>query len=176
MPALLKPLRGGRSIVLDKPIILVGRHPDCDIVLTDSGKLSRKHCCIALVDDRVIVRDLDSMNGVWLNGSRIQDSVEVKSGDTVAIGDVPFQLVRRVGGSDPVVENRRAPSRDDHTAADSELMEPGVRAVLKQPRRVDEAGAGDAVRFGSDFAIPLSSGAESGDEFIPLAERDDSHG
>ncbi len=47
MPAQLMALTEGPSILLDKPILLFGRHPECDIQI-DSRKISRRHCCLAL--------------------------------------------------------------------------------------------------------------------------------
>ncbi|MDA0283264.1 MAG: FHA domain-containing protein, partial [Planctomycetota bacterium] len=94
MPVLLKPLQGGRPIVLDKPILLIGRHPDCDVILKNSAKISRKHCCVALVDNHFVVRDLDSMNGVWVNGERVDHSANLRNGDELMIGDLPFTLTR----------------------------------------------------------------------------------
>src|SRR5436190_357747 len=57
MPAQLVALNDGPSILVDKPILLVGRHPECDIQI-DSRKISRRHCCIAQVHDYLVVRDL----------------------------------------------------------------------------------------------------------------------
>src|SRR5262249_18029231 len=63
MPAQLLALTDGPSIVLDKPILLLGRHGECDVQL-NSRKVSRRHCCIAQVHDYLVVRDLGSTNGV----------------------------------------------------------------------------------------------------------------
>ena len=41
MPAVLVPVEQGKPIVLDKPIVLVGRHADCDFVILHSRKISR---------------------------------------------------------------------------------------------------------------------------------------
>ena len=70
MPAQLVALNDGPSILLDKPILLLGRHPECDIQI-DSRKVSRRHCCIAQVHDYLVVRDLASTNGTWINGRRV---------------------------------------------------------------------------------------------------------
>lgn len=92
MGAVLVPVDKGRPIAVDKAVIFIGRHPDCDIVLTRSRKVSRKHCCIAQVNDRFVIRDLGSMNGVRVNGKRIQTEAPVQVGDEVAIGDVRYIL------------------------------------------------------------------------------------
>ncbi|HEY2148579.1 MAG TPA: FHA domain-containing protein, partial [Pirellulales bacterium] len=62
MAASLVPAEGGSPIVLDKPIMLIGRNQDCDISLQVSSKISRRHCCIVQCGDRYVLRDLGSMN------------------------------------------------------------------------------------------------------------------
>jgi pSer/pThr/pTyr-binding forkhead associated (FHA) protein len=49
MVAVLHPLNDGNQIVLDRAVILVGRSPDCDAVLTGSSKISRMHCALVQV-------------------------------------------------------------------------------------------------------------------------------
>lgn len=92
MTARLVPLsEGSVAIVLDKAITLIGRHPDCDAVLDDNQKISRRHCCIAQVDNRLVLRDLGSMNGVRVNGEQIVE-VDLIEGDEITIGDEEFVL------------------------------------------------------------------------------------
>lgn len=90
MPAYLLPLDQGKKIVLEKAIVFIGRHPECDILLTQSRKISRKHCCIAQVNDAIMIRDLGSMNGVHVNGKRVEREVRLKIDDEVMIGDCRF--------------------------------------------------------------------------------------
>lgn len=92
MPMYLVPVDEGEPILLDKAITFVGRHPDCDLVLTHSRKVSRKHCCIAQINDSYVVRDLGSMNGVRVNDDAVQEEVRVRPGDELWIGDVGFRL------------------------------------------------------------------------------------
>jgi predicted component of type VI protein secretion system len=84
MPAQLLALSEGPSILLDKPILLIGRHPECDLQL-DSRKISRRHCCIAQVSDYLVVRDLGSTNGIRINGVRVLEG-RLRAGDEVTIG------------------------------------------------------------------------------------------
>ena len=90
MPAQLVALTEGPSILLDKPILLLGRHPECDIQI-DSRKVSRRHCCIAQVADFLVVRDLDSTNGIRINGSRVQEG-KLRHGDELTIGNHRYQV------------------------------------------------------------------------------------
>ncbi len=90
MPAQLLALTDGPSILLDKPILLLGRHPECDIQL-NSRKVSRRHCCIAQVRDYLVVRDLGSTNGVRINGDRVLEG-KLKAGDELTIGNFKYQI------------------------------------------------------------------------------------
>ncbi len=90
MPAQLLALTDGPSIVLDKPILLLGRHPECDILI-DSRKISRRHCVIAQVADYLVIRDLESTNGIRINGSRVVEG-KLRPGDEVTIGNHRYQV------------------------------------------------------------------------------------
>jgi predicted component of type VI protein secretion system len=90
MPAQLLALSDGPSIVLDKPILLLGRHGECDVQL-NSRKVSRRHCCIAQVHDYLIVRDLGSTNGVRVNGHRVLEG-KLRAGDELTVGNFRYQV------------------------------------------------------------------------------------
>lgn len=96
MPAHLLSLTDGPSILLDKPILLFGRHQECDVQL-NSKKISRRHCCIAQVGESLVVRDLGSTNGVKINGERVVEGVLVP-GDELIIGNYRYQVCGDVIG------------------------------------------------------------------------------
>jgi len=98
MPAQLVALNEGPNILVDKPILLVGRHPECDIQI-DSRKISRRHCCIAQVNDYLVIRDLDSTNGVRINGVRVVEG-RLHPGDELTIGNHRYQVTWE-GGDQP---------------------------------------------------------------------------
>ncbi len=78
------------AIALYRPVLLIGRHVECDVRL-DSPKVSRRHCCVATAYDRVLIRDLGSRNGVRVNG-RLLDESRLLPGDELAIGPILFRL------------------------------------------------------------------------------------
>ena len=91
MPAFLVPVDAGQCLIpLEKAIVLIGRQADCDVSLTHSRKISRRHCCVAQVNNKFVVRDLGSTNGVFLNGSRIEKECVIQFGDNLVIGDVRY--------------------------------------------------------------------------------------
>jgi len=75
---------------LQRPVVLIGRHPECDVRL-DFSKVSRRHCCIALAYDRIVIRDLGSRNGLRVNGRSV-DEAQLGHGDEVAIGPIIYRL------------------------------------------------------------------------------------
>lgn len=120
MPAQLVALTDGPSILLDKPILLLGRHPECDIQI-DSRKVSRRHCCIAQVQDYLVVRDLGSTNGVRINGVRVVEG-RIKPGDELTIGSHRYQ-VRLEGTNGPAAHDpkRGKPHRKPLPLDDDQL-------------------------------------------------------
>jgi predicted component of type VI protein secretion system len=108
MPAQLVALTDGPSILLDKPILLLGRHAECDIQI-DSRKVSRRHCCIAQVHDYLVVRDLGSTNGVRINGVRVVEG-RIRPGDELTIGSHRYQV--QLDGPNPPVN--QAPEQVKH--------------------------------------------------------------
>jgi pSer/pThr/pTyr-binding forkhead associated (FHA) protein len=89
MPTLIA-VSFGPDIPLDRPSTLIGRHPECDVLL-DSLRVSRRHCIITAECDAVVLRDLGSMNGTWVNGRRVARS-RLRPGDEVSIAHMHYYL------------------------------------------------------------------------------------
>jgi FHA domain/Domain of unknown function (DUF1707) len=68
---------------LDEPYVL-GRHPDCDLVLGDDS-VSRRHASITREGDRWLIVDLGSRNGTHVNGWRVTEA-NVFDGDALVLG------------------------------------------------------------------------------------------
>jgi pSer/pThr/pTyr-binding forkhead associated (FHA) protein len=80
----------GLDILIDKAMILVGRHPMCDIQL-DSMRVSRRHCCITEVSGELVVKDLGSTNGIQINGQRVLAG-RLRPGDELSIAHIRYKL------------------------------------------------------------------------------------
>ncbi|MFB0901841.1 MAG: FHA domain-containing protein, partial [Acidimicrobiales bacterium] len=72
-----------------KRFTTIGRHPDSDIFL-DDVTVSRRHAEVHREGDAVLLNDVGSLNGTYLNRTRI-DSESLRSGDEVQVGK--FKLV-----------------------------------------------------------------------------------
>ena len=66
--------------------VLVGRGVEAELQLIDE-KVSREHCVFEAQGTGVVVRDLGSRNGTWVNGERIQAPRLLAPNDTVGIGE-----------------------------------------------------------------------------------------
>jgi pSer/pThr/pTyr-binding forkhead associated (FHA) protein len=91
---------------LSEGLIVVGRHPNCEISL-DSVRISRMHCCIYVNSGRVYVRDLNSTNGVKINGSRIAEQMEIRDQDAVSFAHVVFKYINEESKAIHDAEKRR---------------------------------------------------------------------
>lgn len=91
------PAWASRVIVLNAPIVRIGRSLDNDIVLHEDP-VSAEHC--RLERDRSSFRliDLGSTNKTWVNGREITDAV-LKNGDEIRVGRTTFVFENAGAGS-----------------------------------------------------------------------------
>jgi hypothetical protein len=84
---------GGRRLIVPPGGGTIGRSRDCDVVLDDSGA-SRRHAEVSPHADGWTLRDLDSTNGVRINGRPVHGSQQLRQGDRVEIGstEIVFEL------------------------------------------------------------------------------------
>jgi pSer/pThr/pTyr-binding forkhead associated (FHA) protein len=75
----------GISVILSDSGIVIGRDPTCDLCLEDTS-VSRRHARVDLESGQWVVTDLQSSNGVKVNGVRV-NTQPLKSGDEITLGD-----------------------------------------------------------------------------------------
>lgn len=76
---------GGNRIELHEGHYVVGRHLECDVVISDTN-VSRKHAEFVCAGRDVIVRDLGSTNGTKVNGVAIKGDQLLQHGDVIGFG------------------------------------------------------------------------------------------
>ena len=132
-------LTEGVNIPLDKPIVLLGRHQECDIQIP-SRKISRRHCCIALIDDHLVVRDLGSTNGIRINGIKVVEG-KLQPDDELTIGNMAYQV--KWGGTSGALpssgKNGNKPAADDESCEEPMPLPDVALAhpALQSPSRRD---------------------------------------
>lgn len=114
-----------RSITLECQVQRIGRGEDCDVVLGDKS-VSKQHAELAFEHGSWLVRDLDSSNGVLVNGEPT-DAVALKTGDQVRLGRLNFEF-SLIGES---VEERESATRIFQPVGSAIERNPGVSAPRK---------------------------------------------
>jgi len=93
----------GETFDLDDGEVTVGRAGDNDIVLPDE-RVSRRHCRMEAAGDSVLIEDLGSSNGTYVNG-RAVERARLFEGDEVRLGGhvLEVHVVSRAAAADDVV-------------------------------------------------------------------------
>lgn len=79
-----------RSVPLESDAVSVGRSPENTIAFPEDGLLSRRHLVFRPTADGWAVYDLDSKNGTYVNGHRIEGERTLRAGDRVSAGGLKF--------------------------------------------------------------------------------------
>jgi pSer/pThr/pTyr-binding forkhead associated (FHA) protein len=103
----------------DKETWLIGADPECDLVI-DEPRVSRRHCLLVRDGEEFQLEDLNSTNGVYVNGQRLNGRCKVSRADQITLGQatpMPWPLLRR----DVTVQAQARPAaplnRDSHEVA-----------------------------------------------------------
>jgi serine/threonine protein kinase len=153
--------------------VLLGRDPACDVRVTDDRRrVSRRHCLVVIRPPRVVVRDLGSRNGTYLNGVLIDGERDLRDGDELWLGGAVVRVVvrpvthngltvlRELGsGAQGVVHLAREP--DGRLVAVKTLTAPDATDLFR--RELDCTAAlrhPNIVRFHRSLAEPLGFVAE----------------
>ena len=119
----LKGLNPGQIFPLDKDVAILGRHPDCDIVL-DAGAVSREHARILHIEGEYYVEDLHSRNGTFLNEQPVVGRQKLSENDQLRICDLVFVFHAGVplDGGAPRPTDWTALMEDDASAGSSSTI------------------------------------------------------
>ena len=80
-----------RDLDMKRDAVVIGRSGDCDFQIP-LAVISRRHCKLSKKGERLIVKDLGSSNGTFLNDKRVLQA-EAKAGDQMKVGPVIFTIV-----------------------------------------------------------------------------------
>lgn len=91
-------------IPINRLPFLIGRKESCNFSIL-SKKISRRHAELLFSGGEILINDLKSTNGTFVNGIRINSSTRLKDGDTIHFADMKFRIVLR-GENEPTVETK----------------------------------------------------------------------
>ncbi len=90
---------------LSAPVTTIGRDATCGVTLTDAS-VSRVHAQITRQPSGYFVTDLQSSNGVTVNGQRLEGPVQVFAGDVIAVGDCLLRFEEANAPTIPALDQR----------------------------------------------------------------------
>jgi len=101
----------GKTYPIEQEELLLGRDLANEIAISDP-EVSRRHARFFMQNENVLVEDLGSTNGTFLNGERISSPQQLRAGDVITLGE-SIVLVFENAGYDPeatVVSSRGEPT------------------------------------------------------------------
>ncbi len=148
--AVLKTVRGwnpGQVIPLARPAVILGRHPDCDIVL-DLGPVSRQHARVLQIGSEYYIEDLHSRNGTFVNDERLEGRRRLVENDQIRICDVVFSFHLETPPADQVGLTEAS---DSLVVVDDAALGRGSTVVSKLEVLTSSTGA--HVRVGAEVKL-----------------------
>lgn len=126
--------QGGEFPLKEEKQIVIGRSSELDMVLVED-MVSRKHAKISVTGDKIMIEDLGSTNGTFVNGEKVKTS-RLKEGDRILIGTSILKLIRGRGST-------------------SELTDAQVRQSLEQVAAVQSSRQTRTAMTGKLDEVPL---------------------
>lgn len=159
--AVLKVIQGscpGQLIELHGERTIMGRHPNCHIVL-DNAAVSRNHAQILENHGSYYLEDLRSRNGTLINGQRIRGRTQLSEGDEFKVCDVLFRFflgAPPIGESSSGIWTTASPLVADSTlrptTTESAPATSTAPRTVQIPQFDDEEGDGSSILSAVDMA------------------------
>lgn len=150
----------GHAYALNPGKTYVGRVPGCDVVLRDKFT-SRKHAELELrPDGRLVMRDLGSRNGTWVNGQRV-DEYSLCDGDRIQFGSKLVYQIRIPPGVAAAHTADAVPGKAGREGRARSASHAGV----PPPLRVN-----NSIRSGEEIGGAEKGAGEPDGEAVPVAE------
>jgi pSer/pThr/pTyr-binding forkhead associated (FHA) protein len=139
MPFQLKIAEGkdaGKEFLFEQDSVLIGRTPECDVVLYDAG-VSRRHCRIFSEGTGYIVEDMGSANGTKVNGAPVKTK-PLTDGDKLTLGPVVFAFAAvEAEAADPGTDAVGLPAVSEEEANSTRIVP--LEQVKKRQKGKGEA-------------------------------------
>lgn len=114
--------KGKRLRLPDRPVV-VGRGDGVDVRIR-SSEISREHCRLTSDGDDLLVEDLGSSNGTFINGRPIQGQSRLTAGDRISFGPVTLRLMG--------IHKKSAPKSKSSDLNDSRMVDTSALAKAKK--------------------------------------------
>jgi len=133
----------GKELPVKGPQFVIGRGEGCHL-RAKSDTISRKHCVVAISEGRVLVKDLGSKNGTFINEEPVEKTTQLKVGDTLRAGALAFEVLidHSIGGEKkPRIKGgvREAAARAAQAAGSPEMVEDDITSWLSEADELERA-------------------------------------
>lgn len=167
--------RDGQEVVVNKPRYLIGRDPRANLQPA-SILVSARHCMLLVSDSSVIVQDLQSTNGTFVNEQRVRGEKELRNGDILRVGPLRFRVdmmtmnrehnLSSTSPSDKAVETCGErpfllPNDDWATNAEPAPTVQGPAELLESTWAADSSGSDHTSKQSASFDHPDQVGNSS---------------
>jgi Domain of unknown function (DUF4388)/FHA domain len=162
MPSAIRPLalrflwghfQGGVLTLERGRSLLIGRQPDADLVIADE-LISRHHARLAFEGDALVVEDLGSTNGTYLNGARVTRG-RVVQGDRLLLGG---SLIKVVAGDQPAPATAPAAPERPARAMQGRLEDVPLQDLLQLFATARKTGVLAIQQAGHDAELEVDKG------------------
>jgi predicted component of type VI protein secretion system len=162
--AVLRGRSSTQTIRLSSDVTVVGRQDGCQLQIR-SSQVSRKHCELREEDGFLLVKDLDSSNGTFINGKKVSGTQRAEHGMELSFGGVKFRVERvgqQVAAALPVAGK---------SAKDTAVPEP-VELDDGTPILLDDGDEAPAELDSAPTVMEPEAGADGTDQLIVLPDDD----
>ncbi|WP_152050968.1 FHA domain-containing protein [Tautonia marina] len=121
----LKGRSAAKTLRLADGVTTIGRQEGCELTLR-SSQVSRKHCQLFEKKGLLLVKDLGSANGTFVNGKRIEEQRVLEPGDLLMVGPIEFRVesLTAAAGSGAAAQEVASGSGAGTKASDTAIPEP----------------------------------------------------
>jgi len=140
--------------------LYLGRSPECELAISDPA-VSRRHARLWVSPTQIVIEDLGSQNGVYVNGARIHGPSELKAGDVLRICTHELELVE-METEGPTEANRYRVTADTFTGADRTTLVEELHVGTSRP-------PGQRLNVRVEQATPRPSSSPPGSDSLAKA-------
>ncbi len=116
--------------------LTIGRGAEADVIV-DNTAISRQHTSLQLRDDSYMLTDLGSLNGTFVNGERIKDTVFVSNRDNIKLGKFELAIAKDDENSEASIASYGAhPDTEDKTI----IINPNKMSTMSKESFPNESG------------------------------------
>lgn len=139
---------------LDKTYFTIGRDKKRDIYISDDTTVSRHHCTIKVEQNNIILEDMGSRNGTFLNGQRVTGSIPLPVPSWFIVGQTRLAIV-------PVQNNNIAPLLESAYTKENSILIPPTSFFEERLEAfvvVDIVGSTKIVKQGDIYLAKIVTG------------------